>query len=167
MQTKKFRWLTVAAFSALTALPLTAPSTMPVAFAEAGSQNDTTIKTNLRIPLNNLTTTVNGQSYTANGSIHAVFQAQPSGNGYDVRGQLNAQGISVQGPNGETYRSVGVIQIQGTISGRTGSFTSRVNLGLIGKGDAPNYRVQADVTSSIDANGRITATISNLRVTTR
>lgn len=126
------------------------------------------VTTNVQIPLQNLTVTVNGQAYQVSGSLHGLFHInRDSAGGLHVKAHLNGQGVRVTGA-GTTYRGTGAANLSvnlGAAKGAATTFTGVANVGLIGQGQAPNYRLHVNIHGTINANGEVTATVANVRLT--
>jgi hypothetical protein len=126
------------------------------------------VTTNVQIPLDNLPVTVNGQTYQVNGNLHGLFHVnRDSAGGLHVKAHLNGQGVQITGAN-TTYRGTGAANLTinlGATKGAATNFTGVANVGLIGQGQTPNYRLHVNVHGTINANGEVTATVANVKLT--
>ncbi len=88
------------------------------------------------------------------GGIHGKVKFQPQ----------NLQGQVIAGPNvGARYNGNGVTQ--DTFNGKKGTTYTFINRYLmIGQARAPNYRVRETVHVTVNANGEMTAAVTNVKV---
>ena len=109
-------------------------------------------KSNVRVPLDNVTAVYNGQTYTLSGDLHGVLMVKPQGDGYFIKGHLNAQGIKITAPDGTTYNGVGAINAQVRTGDDNATFKLVGNVGLIGKGKAPKLRLKVNLRGNVETN---------------
>jgi hypothetical protein len=129
----------------------------------------TTVTTNARVPLDHAVV-VDGESYRVSGSLHALFHVtRDNAGGRHLKAHVNGQGVSAVG-GGTTYR----VNTAGNFTANLGAaresasnFTAVVNLGLIGRGRAPNLRLHVNLHGTVNANGEVTAAVASVRVTRR
>ena len=135
----------------------------------AASAQATTVTTNTRIPIPpNSTVTAGGETFQVSGSLHALFHVtRDNAGGFHIKAHLNGQGIRAVS-DGTTYRvnTADNLTINvGATKGAASNFTGVVNFGLIGQGRAPNLRLHVNLHGTVNANGEVTATVANVRVT--
>ena len=169
MQSKSQRkgWaLLGATFATCATVAVSVPlMTQPV---QAQDQTQTQpVKTNTTLDLDNVTVTVNGKTYQVDGRLHAVFHVhKDNAGGFHLKGHLNGQGVTITG-NNTTYRGTGAANLSanvGAAKGAASEFTGVANIGLIGQGQAPNYRLHVNIHGTINANGQVTAQVANVRL---
>jgi len=131
----------------------------------------TTSTVNATIPFNSVTVQnpcISGETVTLNGSIHAVLQVTRSAQGAitDVRGHLNAQGVSGTGaPSGKKYRGSGTAKVSTTVAAAPGTYTVTGRVRLIGQGPDNHFFGTATARITIGASNNIT-NITLVSVTT-
>ncbi len=118
-------------------------------------------KSNVRVPLDNVTAVYNGQTYTVTGDLHGVLMVKPQGEGYFIKSHLNAQGIKITAADGTTYNGVGAINAQVRTGDDNATFKLVGNIGLIGKGKAPNFRLKVNLRGNVETNQTIVLTIED------
>ena len=159
---------TRSAFGALALAMMTLAGTTLGATA-AGAQGDEGKQTQIKLSLDGQTATVGGTAYTLAGGLHVTFHARrDAAGGFHVRAHANPQGLSATGANGTTYRVNGAANFTANVGapkGAASEATGVLNLGLIGQGQAPNYRLHVNVHFTVNANGDVTATVANIKIT--
>lgn len=110
--------------------------------------------TNERVRFNNQAVVVPGQgTFRVNGGLHVLLHSTlDASGGCHLKGHANPQGLSVTGPQGQTYRAAGAANftLQST-SGQSGTrFHGVLNLNLIGKGKAPDAKFHVNVKTRPD-----------------
>jgi hypothetical protein len=110
-----------------------------------------------------------GEAVFLNGTLHDLFHIGSSGSGgFEVTAHDNPQGVGGVGAvTGTRYRGTGVTQSHFHVGGSSLPVTSTYvnNFSIVGQGPGNNFRVHETFHITINANGTITATVSNFRVT--
>ena len=118
-------------------------------------------KSNVRVPLDGVKVVTNGQTYTISGDLHGVLMVKPQGEGYFVKGHLNAQGIKITAADGTTYNGVGAINAQVRTGDDNATFKLVGNVGLIGKGKAPKLRLKVNLRGNVETNQIVVLTLED------
>lgn len=117
------------------------------------------VKSNVIIPLDGATVTdAQGRKFTLSGSLHVTAFAKRQQDGVFIKAHVNAQGISLTAPDGTVFRAVGAINFQARTEPDGATFKAVANIGLIGAGQAPNFRLHVNLRGSVDQNGKVTFT---------
>lgn len=132
------------------------------AFARA-----TTVKDNVRQPVDFVVFVPCaadgvGEYVTLSGTLHSLFVTTLDANGgFLTKYHNQPQGISGIGQTtGDKYQSTGVTQ--GTFTGNVGSQQTYVNnFKIIGQKPGNNYLIHETVHVTVNANGTVTANVSN------
>ncbi|MDP9348411.1 MAG: hypothetical protein M3P24_04610 [Gemmatimonadota bacterium] len=128
-----------------------------------------TTTTNTRIPIpQNSAVTVNGETFQVSGSLHALFHVtRDNAGGFHIQAHLNGQGIrAVSGGTSYRVNTADNLTVNvGATKGAASNFTGVANFGLIGQGQAPNLRLHVNLHGTVNANGEVTATVANVRIT--
>lgn len=110
-----------------------------------------------------------GEVVFLDGTLHDLFHIGSSGSGgFEVTVHDNPQDVhGVGAATGAKYRGTGVTQSHFHVAGSGLPVTSTFvnNFAIIGQGPGNNFRVHETFHITINANGTITATVSNFRVT--
>ena len=122
----------------------------------AEAKADDGVKSNVSIPLDGATVVSGGQTFTLSGSLHGTFSAKRQKDGVFLKAHLNAQGISLTAADGTVFRGVGAVNVQVRTEPDGATFKGVANIGLIGAGKAPNFRLHVNVRGNVDANGNVT-----------
>ncbi len=111
------------------------------------------VKSNVRINLDGTQVVFNGQTYTLSGDLHGTLSVkEKQGDRALVKAHLNAQGIKVTAPDGTVYNGVGAINFQARTDDDGVTFKAVANVGLIGKGKAPNFRLKLNLRGTVDTS---------------
>jgi hypothetical protein len=121
------------------------------------------VKTNVRIPLDNVQVVYEGKTYTVNGSLHGTFSSKKQKEGFFIKAHLNAQGVSVMAPDGTVYRGVGAGNLQVRTEEGGATFKAVANVGLIGQGKAPNFRLHVNLKGSVATDGQVTVELDKVQ----
>lgn len=121
------------------------------------------VKTNVRIPLDNVQVVYEGKTYTVNGSLHGTFSSKKQKEGFFIKAHLNAQGVSVTAPDGTVYRGVGAGNLQVRTEAGGATFKAVANVGLIGQGQAPNFRLHVNLKGSVATDGQVTVELDKVQ----
>jgi len=138
---------------------LCAAPVVPLSFAQAQQSAPRDFKANVRVPVDGTSVVYNGKTFTLSGDLHGVLQVKGSGANTFIKGHLNAQGISVSSSDGTSYRGVGAVNVQARTDADGATFKGEANIGLIGKGQAPNTRLKLRLSGSVDAQGQVTISV--------
>jgi hypothetical protein len=164
-RTRTKNWLLLAGL--LTGSMVMVPSIAQAADKSDNQQQDAgEVKTNTRIPLVNEKVVFEGQTYTVNGDLHVTFSSKKQKDGFFIKVHINAQGVSVTAPDGTAYRGVGAGNLQVRTNDDGATFKTVANVGLIGQGKAPNFRLHVNLKGSVDGNGKITVEKENVHLRT-
>ena len=110
-----------------------------------------------------------GETVFLSGTLHDLFHFGSSGSGgFTVTAHDNPQGVRGVGTTtGAQYRGTGVTQSHFHVSGSGLPITSTFvnNFAIVGQGPGNNFRVHEVFHITINANGTLTATVSNFRAT--
>jgi hypothetical protein len=90
--------------------------------------------------------------------------ATPSG-AYHLTVAGNAQGVRAVAANGATYQLPGGFWITVNVTPGATAETQTDVLNVIGQGSAPNFTVRGVVHTTVDANGRVTASVDRFTAT--
>lgn len=127
--------------------------------------------TNEKVAFENVPVTVPGTgSFQVSGALHLLFHTtRDAAGGFHVKLHANPQGVSATSTTGgANYRVNGAANAQANIGAAKGAASEGsivVNLGLIGQGQAPNLRLHVNLHLTVNANGDVTATVANIRIT--
>ncbi len=138
-------------------LAVTAPQS-----AFAADKNDKTeqkadknqnFKSNTTLSLDGTKVVYNGVVYTLSGDVKVKASLKTKqGDRTDVKLQINPAGLKVMAPDGTTYNGVGVINLKAKTDEDDVNFKVNANLGLIGQGKAPNFRLKLKLRGTVDVN---------------
>ena len=137
---------------------------------ELGAQARTTT-TNRQLRIENVALTVPGTgSFRVDGGVHVLFHVtRDAAGGFHVKLHANSQGLSAQSTSGGSdYRVNGAANATvniGAAKDAASTGTAVLNFGLIGQGKAPNLRLHVNLHLTVNANGEVTATVANVRIT--
>jgi hypothetical protein len=107
----------------------------------------------------------NGESVTLSGRIHTVVQdTQDAAGGTHSVVHVNFQGIGGQGTSGARYRFTGLnTQVVTNETLGASVTTTVVSTRLVGQGPVPDQVMHLLVHTTINANGEVTASISEVQ----
>jgi hypothetical protein len=88
----------------------------------------------------------------------------PSG-AYHLIVEVNAQGVKAVGPTGATYQLPGGSWMEMNVTPGATTFTETDVFNAIGQGSAPNFTVRGVVHTTVDANGKLTASVDHFTAT--
>jgi hypothetical protein len=111
-----------------------------------------------------------GEFVFISGTLHIQTHVTINDNHATVKNHFQPQGATGVGlSTGDTYRAVGVTQVQQTIPLDNGAatFTFINNFRLIGPGPNNNLQVHQTVHQTVNANGEVTSTVVNTSVECR
>ena len=128
------------------------PAVCPLPSAQAENAQS---KVNVKVPVDGLKIVYNGQTYTLSGSLHGTLSVKQQSDGAFIKGHFNAQGISVSGSDGTSYRGVGAGNFQVRTESDGATVKGILNIGLIGQGQDPNVRLKVRLRGTVDANGQV------------
>lgn len=137
-------------------LAMSAPQS---AFADKGKDEKTaqksdkkqSFKPDVRVNLDGTKVVYNGVTYTLSGDLRGkISLKEKQGDRTDIKAQLNAQGVKVTAPDGTVYNGVGVVKFQAKTDAGDTTFKAQTNVGLIGKGQAPNFRLKLKLRGTIE-----------------
>ncbi len=152
-------WMILAALLAGGTATSLSPAMAGSKAAQAGeTQSEQTV------PLDGQKVVVNGQTYTLSGSIKVRFSVQQKKDGAQIKLHYNAQGASVTAPNGTVFRLVGASNTTVRTDSDGATFKSGANFGLIGQGQAPNFRLHVNLKGSVSQTGQVTLTKSDFEL---
>lgn len=105
----------------------------------------------------------NGEAVTiTSGTFQVVAQEiATSGGGYHLTVAGNARGVRGVGTSGASYEAPGGFWVSLNVTPGAQVNTDVGVLNLIGQGDAPDFRSSGVLHVTVDANGRVTASIDN------
>jgi hypothetical protein len=125
------------------------------------------VQTNIVIPFNaTLSNACLGEPVTLTGNLHVLVIVQETGNGTFVLTHAQPQGIEGTGQtSGALYRGTGVTRSSAFLDAAPPFDVTFVNnFRIIGAGDANNFMVHQVVHMTVNANGEVTATVSQIDV---
>ena len=156
------------ATAACTDSPITTASPTAVSGAAATTaQRATAVTTNQSVPLQ-LTVLIPcvPEDVSVSGSLHIVNHTTVNPDGsFHVVSHFNPQGVSgIGNSTGQTYRGTGATHT--VVNLHAGVQETHVNnFRFLGQGRASNYTVHENVHITVNADGRVTTLVDNLRVT--
>ncbi len=139
----------------------------PLSLAHAQTSAPRDFKANVRVPVDGTTVVYNGQTFSLSGNLHGVLQVKGQNQNTSIKGHLNAQGISVSSSDGTSYRGVGAVNFQARTDADGATFKGIANIGLIGKGQAPNTRLKLRLSGSVDAQGQVTLSVLDGQISSK
>ena len=154
----------VLAVAAVMALWLTLTGTTPV------QAKATTVTTNSNIPISLVVFVPCAQGGTGeivklSGDLHALFHVTiDNAGGFHFQSHFNPKGVSGLGlASGDKYRATGVTRFGFNAHGLPFEFTSINNFRIIGKGKGNNLLIHMVFHLTVNANGDVTASVSNVK----
>ena len=155
---KKHQWW-IAVLPALLTMMFCAQSAMAQA---------TTTSANFILPIEATVATPPGDAVQLAGNLHVRFQVtRDEDGGLHISAHANGQGISGVADDGTRYQGTGTGNFNANVrpldEGAT-EFTETLNVGLIGQGQAPNYRLHITLHGTINANGDLTAAVEEVAI---
>ncbi len=138
-------------------------STLP-AMAEDAKTESGDVKSEQTVPLDGQTVVFNGQTFKLGGSVNVRFSVQQKKDGAQIKLHYNLQGASVTAPDGTVFRLVGASNTIARTDADGATFKSGANFGLIGQGQAPNFRLHVNLKGSVSPTGQVTLTKSDFEL---
>ena len=127
--------------------------------------NKGSFKSNVRVSLDNTQVVYNGVTYTVSGSLHGTAQVKSKqGDRTSIKLHLNAQGIKLTAPDGTTFNGVGAINAQVRTDDDGATFKLVGNVGLIGQGKAPNFRLKVNLRGNVETDQNVTMTLEDATI---
>jgi len=156
-RTPRKRFTSVALATALALMGLALP---PNARAEVVVNTKTPIAIGVFIPCS-------GDFVVLTGDLHTLITSETDANGgIHFKSHFQPQGISGIGvPSGDKYQGTGVTQSQTNDSSSLAFETTFINnFRIIGQGKGNNFLVHQTIHVTVNANGDVTADVSNISV---
>ena len=119
---------------------------------EQKADKNQNFKSNTTLSLDGTKVVYNGVAYSLSGDLKVKVSVKTKKDDRtDVKAQLNAAGLKVTAPDGTTYNGVGVINLRAKTDEDNTNFKANANVGLIGQGKAPNFRLKLKLRGTVDA----------------
>ena len=108
-----------------------------------------------------------GEFVLLEGRLHVTQHATFNDNNFNFKSHFNPVNLKGTGDQGSEYNGVGVTRFgdSGSYDGFPWSYTYVNNFYMIGKGQAPNYKVHETMHVTINANGDVTTDRMDTRIT--
>ena len=134
------------------------PALVLVPPASAEAENSVFLPTTMSV------SSCGGETIELTGTLHLIYSVTNNSNSDHVRSYSQLRGLTGVGPSTGQYHASGITTESTNVDGEgfPFSYTYRNNFRLVGQGPGNNFQVHLGVHVTINANGDVTADISNI-----